>query len=1103
MNYSIFLQALAEIGLEISLGYLIKTGIKKIPDGIKNRPTLPSLKWHRASVQRSGFINRTEEMNAIQNAIGESGATRLLYFYGPGGIGKTRLIEQVQKEIEKYPRKKRPYWGGMYDLYHADLHDVLELQSEIVQRMNQDGRNFQEYLSAREEFENARQQGYKKAHMLQAELDTLFIANLCEFSRQQNRLIIAFDTVETLTLESELIQSICQIENTPLAMRVWLLQNLKLLENSVILLAGRPDPGLKRDLDTVSGENAGLVESIMLRQLTRKESHDLLKTLLVSAPNLSISLNKSDELWKLTEGNPVLLTLVVELLKQVDQFDLLETDLNPQEFGKNLISRLFNYDDLAARTFFFLALARQGLTPELLHYLEPSWSAEECENRLSEAAKLGIVKTRIGRNEIFLHDALYEFFDQYSPPRSALLPWYERIADYYHSRLNRTGISRKEWAQTVVKLLYYELQVNPKLAFEKYFMHWDEMAIRGFELGLDMQLRNEILRFIRSPLSQKHSDTIRLSPAVVERDSTLRWIKRYLIQSRYENALKISETVIEFCPKQYRSVLNLTLGLPKLLPEKRQEANMLFNLDDPFFWGQLFSLYGETLVYIGELNSSTQMVLKKATSLLQQALHGSSFLFKEIHERSLGWAYDRLGYLSRSNGRYGQALNFYEQALIHYEKANVKDEQANTLNNMSFVQANLGLVEKAFTQVNRALTIRQQLGQDYPIALSFNTRGRIQVLRGRAELGVRDCQTALNIFEDIESARGIGLAANALGWGCRKRATLLFDKKADWENVIHNFQSAIEFFERAASIFSESVDEPIRLWETLNELGSVYRDWGDCIQTMGQKQFQHMYNQAQEYYNQALEIAEEHNLLFQLADTHDDLAQLAVSQSNPELMDSWLNQVNNLISDYSETHDRLEQGDAYWLVLGKIYWQRASWNIQLIKQGQLTEEKEGQTTKASLNFFTLALVHFQKYWPDTAFVKDRYKKMVSLLVSANMSANEINFTLAEVATLHNCNILSQGRIIQRNDPVIVNEPAFTEKTDVDVNTFATKLFQILCDHFDLEELRTLCFHLSVEYDDLRGEGRSAKARELIKFMQRTDQLDLLEDTIQQLRPDIC
>ncbi len=43
--------------------------------------------------------------------------------------------------------------------------------------------------------------------------------------------------------------------------------------------------------------------------------------------------------------------------------------------------------------------------------------------------------------------------------------------------------------------------------------------------------------------------------------------------------------------------------------------------------------------------------------------------------------------------------------------------------------------------------------------------------------------------------------------------------------------------------------------------------------------------------------------------------------------------------------------------------------------------------------------------------------------------------------------------------------------------------------YDLEGLRTLCAQLDVDFDDLRGEGRSGKARELILLLRRTDRLD--------------
>ena len=64
------------------------------------------------------------------------------------------------------------------------------------------------------------------------------------------------------------------------------------------------------------------------------------------------------------------------------------------------------------------------------------------------------------------------------------------------------------------------------------------------------------------------------------------------------------------------------------------------------------------------------------------------------------------------------------------------------------------------------------------------------------------------------------------------------------------------------------------------------------------------------------------------------------------------------------------------------------------------------------------------------------------------------------------------------------------------------LHRILREHYDLEELRTLCFHLGINYDDLRGEGLYAKARELIQHQHRHNTLPQLIEWIHRTRPDI-
>jgi hypothetical protein len=52
--------------------------------------------------------------------------------------------------------------------------------------------------------------------------------------------------------------------------------------------------------------------------------------------------------------------------------------------------------------------------------------------------------------------------------------------------------------------------------------------------------------------------------------------------------------------------------------------------------------------------------------------------------------------------------------------------------------------------------------------------------------------------------------------------------------------------------------------------------------------------------------------------------------------------------------------------------------------------------------------------------------------------------------------------------------------------FRIQLRKLVVNLFDREEFRTLCFDLGLQYDDLRGETRESKVRELIAYMARKD-----------------
>ena len=66
----------------------------------------------------------------------------------------------------------------------------------------------------------------------------------------------------------------------------------------------------------------------------------------------------------------------------------------------------------------------------------------------------------------------------------------------------------------------------------------------------------------------------------------------------------------------------------------------------------------------------------------------------------------------------------------------------------------------------------------------------------------------------------------------------------------------------------------------------------------------------------------------------------------------------------------------------------------------------------------------------------------------------------------------------------------------------TYLHNFLVEHFDGEELKTLCFELRVDYDSLPGQGKAAKARDLILQIEQQGELGQLLAALKRRRPNL-
>jgi len=70
------------------------------------------------------------------------------------------------------------------------------------------------------------------------------------------------------------------------------------------------------------------------------------------------------------------------------------------------------------------------------------------------------------------------------------------------------------------------------------------------------------------------------------------------------------------------------------------------------------------------------------------------------------------------------------------------------------------------------------------------------------------------------------------------------------------------------------------------------------------------------------------------------------------------------------------------------------------------------------------------------------------------------------------------------------------------HAYLVRLANILNTRFSLSELNTLAFYLSIDFDELPGEGKRRKAEELVKYLNRHQRLDELVKIGQQQGSDI-
>jgi len=201
-------------------------------------------------------------------------------------------------------------------------------------------------------------------------------------------------------------------------------------------------------------------------------------------------------------------------------------------------------------------------------------------------------------------------------------------------------------------------------------------------------------------------------------------------------------------------------------------------------WAQKSSYpVGEGVAALGEaVKWRSQRQYDSALSRAQTALR--IFQDKERLDYE-GKTYHLIGLIHYAQGRYAEALESYQKALTIRERIGDQQGIADCYNNIGIIHADQGRYAEALEAYQKALAIHERIGDQQGIAICYNNIGNIYKAQGRYAEALEAYQKALAIRERIGDQRGMASSYNNIG-------------------IIHRVQGryteALEAFQKALAI---------------------------------------------------------------------------------------------------------------------------------------------------------------------------------------------------------------------------------------------------------------------------------------------------------------
>lgn len=804
------------------------------------------------------FIGREKELKIIQEQLNAWGTRCMIFIAGEGGIGKTRLLHEVERYFDKPDSESTVKILPIFDFDDDQFKFAQNVGVSIGRHLDRTA--FDPYLEALRKIrimeEDVTLSGQEAAYLRRQTMavNRLFVECFNKVSRKQ-RILLRIDTTDA-------------IQNTVAFSYIYAMGAK--LENTLILVAGRDAKELYEKYKEGLGDDAVFMP---LQPFALADSRAYLaekqKILKVTLPQ-----EWMEKLFILAAGLPVLIDLAIEwaanhrLLPWMEQLALvklqeLQQRATQESEAHQHLSQLreqfkqvvvFPISDLRTKLDQLKFVLAKVYPLDLEGIMEMLSISQEDAQRLIEQAGKSVAIKVLPDGRLKLHDEVQRLIDKYlwllldqdgqweiRDSRRAIaylqrksdemlveirdLKQQEKkyieaadpahVIDIFSERREKEGMFWSLRLESLRRQLAIDIQTGYEYFQQDYELLREEYSSPSYREGLLTAMSPYAA--LEHPQADIHGNTL-------SKDQRLQIQRERALQARfdglYQQAADIYEQLLHSVPPESEDYIKVLIG----------QANQL--------------------VRIGKL--------REAIRLTEQALALSEQI-RAQHLRIQSTL--EIGWIHRLMGNLGQARQYYTNALKLAFEYDDKERIALIYNNIAYVHA-LEHQERAFDMIEQAIRLWKELAIEreenrFRLGQCYNIAGEICLEMGHPEDSLPYFELSWSIFSQEERQRSdqttpiaewSSKARSGRGFACWQLAVAALRKRESeaTQRYLQDAQFDLEWAEERCT----DVDSPIIL-QRLGEVHFLLHDYpsAEKIWKQGMKESEQIGDALNEFRN--------------------------------------------------------------------------------------------------------------------------------------------------------------------------------------------------------------------------------------------------------------